>query len=301
VNHEQEPNPVTRHYTEIHRDFATQGLEMIVASPEDSNLYASETGNHSLLDELRVNYGQLPPEYLRYRDFSTDSVIGKGRIEVGSEGRTLRVNHIRGSDKHQDETMEHIRELAHTQGMDEVIFEEEDNAAEWYSREQMGKPVVRADVEQVPDTEIDPRFYNPRVDSGVVTSLQYSTDENGKTMGVLHAVQAHAKVHNTATAATGLDARGFAPRLEHRIFTEDGRPLRVGIRYVVDDANHMFKLDLTAPSGVDIVDKIAVSQTVSDALYSELGLDESYKPFFTFSDSRSSEEIDPARITAEVN
>jgi len=288
-------------YAELHRDPVTGGLTFIEASPVDNNsLYATETGYHSMLDELRSMYGgQLPPEYLFADGLNTETVTAKGMVEQTPEGPVLHINHFRNKgDKTEQELLAEVNAAASDTGIAKVLFEQQEPyqpvAAEMSASE--AQVPVDTHVSQLPATAIPDQVYSKEVDSGVVTGLRYEQDESGRFRGILETLQAHAITHQPVLEAAGFNGFGMAPRNKPVLFTRNGEPVMGGLRYVVDDKNHLFTVSLTSPRGVNNERKTEVLQTAARALYDELGLDPSYRQLFTIGDARNTEEINPARI-----
>lgn len=204
----------------------------------------SKEGNHSMLDELRVMYdGQLPPEYLHADGLNTETVIGKGSVEQAPDGPVLHINHFRNKgDKTEKELIDEVAAAVSEKGIVRVVLEPReflDTEPEQNSIEEK-RVHVRADIRQLPDSEISEDFFNAKVDSGVVTALRYDTDENGQKTGTLQTVQAHSIIHQPALDAAGFNSRGMLSGMNPVLFTQAGEPVLGGIRYVVDDRNRLF-------------------------------------------------------------
>ncbi len=294
------PELPQKNYAELHRDPITGSLTFIEASPEDNVLYASKMGNHSMLDELRVMYhGQLPPEYLFADGLNTETVAGKGSVEQTPDGPVLRINHFRNKgDKTEKELLDEVIAAVSDKGIVQVVLEPKeflDIEPEQTSIEER-RADVRADIRQLPDSEISEDFFNPKVDSGVVTSLRYDTDENGQKVGTLQTIQAHSIIHQPALEAAGFNARGMLSGMNPVLFTQAGEPVLGGIRYVVDDRNDLFAVSLISSNGVNREKQLEVLQTTAKSLYDELGLDANYRQEYTIGNSRGVDYIDPAEI-----
>lgn len=294
------PKPPDQTYAELHRDPITGDLTFVEASPQDNALYASETGYHSMLDELRGMYGgQLPPEYLFADGLNSETVTAKGKVEQTPEGTVLHVNHFRNrGDKTEKQLLDEVNALATDKGLTKVLFEQQQPyrppIAE-ASVEEKRVP-VHANIRQLPDSEIPELIFSSQVDSGVVTSLRYEQDDNGHITCMLDTVQAHARTHQPVLEAAGFNAYGLAPRNKPVMFTRNGEPVMGGLKYVVDDTNKLFSVSLTSSRGVNWERKVEVLRTTARALYDELGLDASYNRSFMIGDSRSSEPIDDASV-----